>query len=634
MEQPMLWEPLRAALKHSLSATTSLTSPEFPADSFAINDEGERDRSGEGGARFRRLIEGILFSRKFIITYNLVLVGVLVVVAVGHWGKRITKRTRRRRIRIDSKIDPATDQAGNINTSAITGWDADEGSPLLRRDHAQGSPQKGSTSALMHSWLTYQPKPIPFFNKVLPSNGASLAVLALTGLNVFYVVYNVPFEIPMLFIFADRVGLVFVANLPLLYLFSAKNQPLKWLTGYSYESLNIVHRRLGEILCTLAAVHALGMVGVWYTILRSDKFTFSTFMFSKIILLGLGALVAYEVLYFTSLGSFRQKWYELFLGLHILLQVSALILVWFHHTGSRPYIGIALGIFLVDRLMFRLAIKSTTRQGKLEIMEDGETVKLSSIVSLNVRKGILGNTQWGVGSGWNPTDHVFVSVPAISWNNILQAHPFTIASQAPSSVAAEAKLDLVIRAHDGFSKKLLEHAEKGKPVHVRFDGPYGSHSALEMLHDSDVAVLVAGGSGVAVTWPMVWSLVREFGRLSDSETLEACPLRRRRILFVWVVHQASHLSWLGHQNLADLRASGVDVNLPGPTAKVGRPNVDHIIRDWIENPEDSELLPLRKSKIGLLCSGPDGMNRTVQNLCSSLIREGRDASVEVEKYGW
>jgi hypothetical protein len=45
-------------------------------------------------------------------------------------------------------------------------------------------------------------------------------------------------------VFADRCGLVF-ANLPLLYLLAAKTQLHRLLTGYSYESLNIVHRRLG-----------------------------------------------------------------------------------------------------------------------------------------------------------------------------------------------------------------------------------------------------------------------------------------------------------------------------------------------------------------------------------------------------
>lgn len=49
-----------------------------------------------------------------------------------------------------------------------------------------------------------------------------------------------------------------MANLPLLYLLAAKNQPLKLLTEYSYEALNVFHHRLGELLCLEAMIHAVG----------------------------------------------------------------------------------------------------------------------------------------------------------------------------------------------------------------------------------------------------------------------------------------------------------------------------------------------------------------------------------------
>jgi hypothetical protein len=41
-----------------------------------------------------------------------------------------------------------------------------------------------------------------------------------------------------IFILADRAGLMFVVNLPVLYVLAAKtNQPIKLLTGWSYEGL-------------------------------------------------------------------------------------------------------------------------------------------------------------------------------------------------------------------------------------------------------------------------------------------------------------------------------------------------------------------------------------------------------------
>lgn len=147
-------------------------------------------------------------------------------------------------------------------------------------------------------------------------------VLAFIGLNIFYNLYNIPFDMKYLFVFADRTGLAFVANLPLLYLFAAKNQPMKWLTGYSYESLNMFQRRLGELMCFEAFLHFAGMLIAWNGLLRHLGLTLIRFLSSKLVLLGLFTFITYELIYFTSLGSFRQRWYELFLFGHVTLQVA------------------------------------------------------------------------------------------------------------------------------------------------------------------------------------------------------------------------------------------------------------------------------------------------------------------------
>ncbi len=85
------------------------------------------------------------------------------------------------------------------------------------------------------------------------------------GLNIFDALFRINFNIDELFVMAERFGLVFVANLPLLFILAAKNQPLEFLTGRSYESMNIFHRRLGEDLCLQAFLHTSGMVAIWYT---------------------------------------------------------------------------------------------------------------------------------------------------------------------------------------------------------------------------------------------------------------------------------------------------------------------------------------------------------------------------------
>lgn len=343
-----------------------------------------------------RIIEGILFSRRFILSYQLVLAGLVIIFTIRHWTYWFRVRNRRSRTYNGSRANSGGLQAvedGRIGSANIVrGGESRTSSSSSTIIGSPSSPKASPhertlllapSNAAKRRWqlvysirsfLVYQPRPIPLINKTLPSNGTTLAILAFIGLQIFYIFYRTPLSIQLLFVFADRTSLLFVANLPLLYLFAAKNQPIKLLTGYSYESLNVFHRRLGEVMCLLALLHSVGMIGVWYTILRPTGFGLARFLLSKIIIIGMGALVAYELIYFTSLGSFRQRWYELFLALHVSLQVVALILVWFHHHNSRPYVGAALAIFLIDRLVYRMALKMHSSRASLEVCKDGGTV--------------------------------------------------------------------------------------------------------------------------------------------------------------------------------------------------------------------------------------------------------------------
>lgn len=451
------------------------------------------------------------------------------------------------------------------------------------------------------------------------------------GLQIFYVFYRMPLSIPMLFVFADRTSLLFVANLPLLYLFAAKNQPIRLLTGYSYESLNIFHRRLGEVMCLLALLHSIGMVGVWYTLLRPTGFGLARFLLSKIILLGIGALVAYELLYLTSLGSLRQRWYELFLALHVSLQVIALVLVWFHHHNSRPYVGAALAIFLIDRLLYRMMLKVHTPRAFLEVCKDGGTVILRTKISIAQRWRILSYLAGsGITNGWNATEHVFLTVPAISRKHIIQAHPFTVASRAPNEHDTTTQMKLIIRAQEGFSGDLVKYAESHSTASVRIDGPYGSRNALHLLQQCYLSVIVAGGSGIAVALPLAWALYACRSSIDlENHTGKKTP---PRTVLIWVIRHESHTEWVDPAELQLLQDNGLEVIIPPPTKENGHPDIPRMLQSWISSNDD--IMDDAKAKIGVVCSGPDGMNRTVRNTCSSLLTQGYNVDVEVEKFGW
>lgn len=458
-------------------------------------------------------------------------------------------------------------------------------------------------------------------NKTLPSNATSLAIALFIALNLFYLLFRVPLAIPSAFVLADRAGLVFVANLPLLYLFAAKNQPIKWMTGHSYESLNIVHRRLGEWMCFVAVVHFAGMLVTWYTLL-SAALSIWRFLAIPLVWLGVVCFVAYETLYLTSLGSFRQRFYELFLAVHVVLQVVALGFLFFHHPGSRPYVGIALAIFLIDRLVFRLWLKTRTIKADLSIMDDGETVLLSSDWPISYQPSWR---KLHIKHGWEPTEHVFLTVPALATKHIIQAHPFTIASAAPILEKDRSKngnthawLNFIIRARDGFSRDLLRYAQSHPSAIIRVDGPYGSLHALEMLRTRDHAIIIAGGSGIAVAYPLLWDLLVNYPRSASG---------KKRVTLIWVVHDEAHIEWIGNDRLSELRERGLQVLVPPPTRKAGRPDIEGLMQMVVADNSPG-------STVGVVVSGPDGMNRCARNTCAKLVRQGMDVSVSVEKFGW
>ncbi|KAH6628170.1 hypothetical protein F5144DRAFT_494833 [Chaetomium tenue] len=667
---------MQGALRSTLPVFLRALCPTGPKAVSVDDDDLDWMNDPEKVEYIRQLLESLFEARYIVNCYNIAIAIVILVFTAWHWHETRSDNRKwqllRQRPGADRADGTASPSTASSSSSTVAGTatpptdakDIDiERVPLLARDRGS-RPQKGNQiGRAIKSWLAYQPRPVPVINRTLPCNGTSLFILAWLGLNVFFHFYRLPMRWDFFFIFADRTGCVFAVNLPLLYLLSAKNQPLRRLTGYSYEALNIFHRRVGELLCLEAAMHFVSMI-LWQFLLAREWLIASrsayTYFTHPIILCGIGALVSYELLYFTSLASFRQRWYELFLASHVVLQIAALAFLWFHYETSQPYVATALLIFLVDRLVWRLTLKSTTLTADLHIL-DNDTLTLSTnwAIPQSSPQSWWWWAPWGsqqsILHGWRPTDHVFLTIPHLptntAWPHTLQAHPFTIASAAPQPQPPQpphAWLTLLIRAHTGFTRDLLHHAQHAQHsqhsqhsscpsrVAVRLDGPYGSPHALGMLRGSGCAVLVAGGSGIAVVWGLVWGLLFEGDGGGDGgggggeivKRWGGGGRKRRRVCLLWVTHSREHREWVPSEQLAELVERGLELVIPEPTAEAGRPDVAGLVGGWIGE------AAVAGEEVGVVVSGPDGLNRAVRNVCAEEIRKGREVRVAVEKFGW
>jgi hypothetical protein len=80
--------------------------------------------------------------------------------------------------------------------------------------------------------------------------------------------------------------------------------------------------------------------------------------------------------------------------------------------------------------------------------------------------------------------------------------------------------------------------------------------------------------------------------------------------------------------LEELVERGLDLVVPEPTVEAGRPDVKGVVGGWIEG------AAAEGREVGVVVSGPDGLNRTVRNICAAEIGRGREVRVAVEKFGW
>ncbi|KAH9836411.1 ferric reductase-like transmembrane component like protein [Teratosphaeria destructans] len=559
-----------------------------------------------------RLINGRAFTQSFLVTYQAAACGILLIFTIWHWcdhyNDRRRWRSKQRQCHQDGDAGSSSSSSSGTTSLREDGKPmTDEETPLLTITTSERPNWRRTTWLRARALLLYQPPPIPLVNKTLPQNSTTLLILLLLTLNIFYATHNLTRTLlDVTVLFPDRAGLLFASNLPWLYLLAAKNQPLPRLTGYSYENLNILHRRLGEILCLLALVHAAGMFGIWYCYLLPLGLSLGSFLTHPVVYLGLLAFACYETLYCTSLASFRARWYEVFLATHVLLQTGALAALFLHYHTARPYVAAALLIFLLDRLLFRLLLNPKTLRADLTITPDTHTVLLTAHWPLTRTPGSPLN------AGWHPTQHIFLTIPSLSRQHPLQAHPFTIASAAPSPHHTHAHLTLLIRAHHGFTRDLLTHAPHHPTTPIRLDGPYGSLHALHTLHTSDTAIVIAAGSGIAVAYPLLCSLL---------PPEPDAPPQRRTVALIWVIQHASHLSWIGRERLAALEDRGLRLHIPAPTTEAGRPDVGTWVRGLVG----------RGERVGVVVSGPEGLNRGVRETCAGMAWEGLDVRVVVEK---
>lgn len=426
----------------------------------------------------------------------------------------------------------------------------------------------------------------------------------------------------------NRAGFLAIAQIPIVFLFATKNSILSLLLGpgNGYEKLNYVHRMAGRLMFLSACIHG----SLWIRnhlqyglpILGPQKETSGIAAFS---LLG--------VIVLTSLRPVRRLFYGAFFFTHILAFVAFFVTIRYHTLYAAPWIYPALAFFGADVLLRFLRYR----------IKDARLIALDNLMTV---VEVI-----GCDDGWLAGQHVRLRV--FFSNKAFETHPFTILSAPPAqSCLSNSGMVLAARVNGDWTQALndftrheqdkLQFSEKrgderGVPVHIMIDGPYGGSSVD--LGQYETALLIAGGSGVTFTLGILDDIVArcvKLGRRSGERT--------RRIEFVWCIRSFGHILWFSSmltaianaaaQSTLDLHISIFVTCLCDPEAvpvipncdvKLERPSAYSLLCEVTANSPGSSLesgkgntSPVHGGGVAVCASGPESLTKETQNAVAKL----------------
>ncbi|KAI9000892.1 hypothetical protein BD414DRAFT_15568 [Trametes punicea] len=324
--------------------------------------------------------------------------------------------------------------------------------------------------------------------------------------------------------FEDRAAHLAACQLPFIVALAGKNNIISLLTGIGHEKLNILHRAAARTCLMLLWIHAVSRASSGL----SEKFDFSHAWMRW----GATGLTSFTLATILSVRFIRNAFFEFFLVTHIILVGIFIISGYLHarEVDFGDYFWPALVVWAFDRVLRTGRLLWNNRGRGSTSHEYGRaTVQLVSAdtIRLTLKRKFR----------WLPGQHAYVVLPTVS-DLPTEAHPFTIASIPTgldgSDGPEEKEVVFLIRGRGGFTGRLRENAERrgGCCVPAFVDGPYGCPPDLSKY---STCILIAGGSGVSYTLPLLLDLVHR-ARAGTSDV--------RRVIFVWSVRESDHLAWI------------------------------------------------------------------------------------------
>ncbi|KAJ4382039.1 hypothetical protein N0V86_002366 [Didymella sp. IMI 355093] len=389
---------------------------------------------------------------------------------------------------------------------------------------------------------TYQARSLPWLSGNAPTVGQAAYIFFFVALNIILSAVNYGSSQPhpwgfskrdeMLSYIGYRTGHIGYALLPLIVLFSSRNNFLLWITNWSYGTYILLHRWIARIFAVQAIVHSITLLLTY-----QGSGSYATESLKPYWLWGIVATVLTCAMLIQSAPYLRRLSYEFFLIMHILLAVFVIAGCWYHVVLKWGYnfydnwLYAAIAVWFFDRAVRVLRVL------KNGILYASVTDVGDNYVRVDVPHARCAS---------KPGDVAYVGFPTLNPLRPWENHPFSINSSAvfrsyrhalaPASsttstsdnnpaedvavdekapmrlVASDvsdhsptASVSFIIKKRSGITRLLNRNAR----LLTILDGPY-PHSAPGDALEVDHLLLLGGGIGITglLSWLSVHTSVR------------------------------------------------------------------------------------------------------------------------------
>ncbi|KAF2265213.1 ferric-chelate reductase [Lojkania enalia] len=392
------------------------------------------------------------------------------------------------------------------------------------------------TSALerIKPWLypsvigTYHDRPLPFSLGNAPTVGQSFYIAIMVILNIVFLAVGYKTLWPdqimqwytnryqeLMAYFMWRTGVLAFCNMPVLFLFSSRNNILLWLTNWSHSTYMLLHRWIARLFLIQTLLHSILAL-----VLYQNTGSYGESLKKQWWIWGCVATVAAVIIVLASVLILRQRAYELFLITHIVMAVICVVGCWYHiYIGYENTFGYETWLYATIAVWFFDRVARVARILKTGLRRSKVTEVGSNILRVDI-EGI----RWRM-----PGHHVYVYFPTLSPFRPWENHPFsmipttmltghrysdqaglelddieknavTVGSNSVTNgkIYTNSGLTLFIRNHTGMTGSLKSH----NGLLTLLEGPYPNNPTKAVLQ-SDRLLLIGGGIGITGLLPFL-----------------------------------------------------------------------------------------------------------------------------------